>query len=109
VGLEDEHLFYLAKNPQDAADHVLRFYKVYHSARYVRDDLVIRVKKQLTDAQLAELNRDFAVLVKSGTIAHVQPYAQEQDHLDLPRIAFTHTKHKFGLVRALIDRINSFA
>lgn len=109
VSPEDEHLFYLAKNPQDAADHVLRFYKVYHSARYVRDDLVIRVKKQLTDAQLAELNRDFAVLVKSGTIAHVQPYAQEQDHLDLPRIAFTHTKHKFGLVRALIDRINSFA
>ncbi len=109
VSPEDEHLFYLAKNPQDAADHVLRFYKVYHSARYVRDDLVIRVKKQLRDAQLAELNRDFAVLVKSGTIAHVQPYAQEQDHLDLPRIAFTHTKHKFGLVRALIDRINSFA
>ena len=88
---------------------MLRFYRVYHSARYVRDDLVIRVKKQLTDAQLAELNRDFAVLIKSGTIAHVQPYAQEQDHLDLPRIAFTHTKHKFGLVRALIDRINSFA
>lgn len=109
VSPEDEHLFYLAKNPKDAADHVLRFYRVYHSARYVRDDLVIRVKKQLTDAQLAELNRDFAVLVKSGTIAHVQPYAQEQDHLDLPRIAFTHTKHKFGLVRALIDRINSFA
>lgn len=109
VSPEDEHLFYLAKSPQDAADHVLRFYKVYHSARYVRDDLVIRVKKQLTDAQLAELNRDFAVLVRSGTIAHVQPYAPEQDHLDLPRIAFTHTKHKFGLVRALIDRINSFA
>ena len=32
----------------------------------------------------------------------------EEDYLDLPRIAFTHTRSKFGLIRKLIDRINSF-
>lgn len=109
ISPEDENLFYLAKDPQDAVDHVLRFYAVYHSSRYVRDDLVIRLKKPLTEAQLDILNAEFAVLIKSGRIHQRGPYEQEHDHLDLPRIAFTHTRHKFGLIRALIDRINSFA
>lgn len=109
ISPEDENLLYLAKDPHDAADHVLRFYSVYHSSRYVRDDLIIRVKKPLTEAQLDILNEEFAVLVKSGRIEARAPHAQERDHLDLPRIAFTHTRHKFGVVRALIDRINSFA
>ena len=109
ISPEDENLFYIAKDPQDAAEHVLRFYAMYHSSRYVRDDLVIRVNRPLTDEQVETLNDEFSVLVKSGRIHQRNAYEQEHDHLDLPRIAFTHTRHKFGLVRALIDRINSFA
>lgn len=109
ISPEDENLFYLARDPQDAVDHVLRFYAVYHSSRYVRDDLVIRLKKPLTEAQIDILNTEFAVLIKSGRIHQRGPYEQEHDHLELPRIAFTHTRHKFGMIRALIDRINSFA
>ncbi len=109
ISAEDENLFYIARDPADAAAHVLGFYAVYHSARYVRDDLVIRIKKKLTEAQIEQLNDEFAILVKSGRIEQRDAYPQERDHLSLPRIAFTHTRHKFGLVRALIDRINSFA
>jgi uncharacterized protein (TIGR00730 family) len=109
ISPEDENLFYLARNPRDAAEHVLRFYALYHSSRYVRDDLIIRVKRPLTDEQIEILNDEFAILVKSGRITQRGPYDQERDHLDLPRIVFSHTRHKFGLVRALIDRINSFA
>ncbi|MEQ9207877.1 MAG: LOG family protein [Phycisphaerales bacterium] len=109
ISPEDNHLFYHAKNPQDAADHVMNFYSVYHSSRYVRDELVIRVKKVLTDDQIKILNDEFGVLVKSGDIHMSAPLPGEKDHLDLPRVVFTHTRYKFGLVRALIDRINSFA
>ncbi len=109
ISPEDENLFYLAKDPKDAADHVLRFYALYHSSRYVRDDLVIRVRRPLTDAQIETLNAEFSVLVKSGRIHQRGAFEQEHDHLGLPRIVLTHTRHKFGLVRALIDRINSFA
>jgi len=109
ISAEDENLIYWAKDPRDAAAHVLKFYAVYHSSRYVRDDLIIRIKKELTEEQLAILNEEFAVLVKSGKIEQRGAYPQERDHLDMPRIAFTHTRHKFGVVRALIDRINSFA
>lgn len=108
ISPEDFHLYHIAKDPQDAADHIFNFYKNYHSSRYVRDDLVIRIKHRLRDEDIATLNDEFGILVKSGTIHQCDAYPQERDHLSLPRIAFTHTRHKFGLVRSLIDRINSF-
>lgn len=102
----DTALYYRAANPADAAAHVARFYAGYHSSRYVGDDLVIRIRQALRPRQLAQLNREFAPLVRRGEIVQCPPYVQEEDHLDLPRIAFTHTRRDYGLVRRLIDRIN---
>ena len=108
ISPEDFNLFYRARSPQDAANHILNFYRNYHSSRYVRDDLIIRINNRLRDEDVESLNDEFGVLVKSGKIKQCEAYKQERDHLALPRIAFTHTRHKFGLVRLLIDRINSF-
>ncbi|MEX0876183.1 MAG: LOG family protein [Phycisphaerales bacterium] len=108
ISPEDFNLFYHAENSQDAAEHIFRFYRNYHSSRYVRDDLIIRIKKRLRDEDVESLNDEFGVLVKKGKIRLCDAYTQERDHLSLPRIAFTHTRHKFGLVRALIDKINTF-
>lgn len=106
ISPEDLGLFYFAKDPADATAHVLKFYKNYHSSRYVRDDLIIRTKKRLTADAVATLNAEFKGLVKSGTITQCEPYQEESDHLSMPRIAFTHTRRQFALVRKLIDRIN---
>jgi len=106
ISAEDESLFYVARDPADAADHVMRFYRVYHSARYVRDDLVIRLNYRLRDEDVEALNDEFGSLVKEGRIVQRGPYEVEDDHLDLPRIAFMHTRHHYGMVRRLIDRIN---
>lgn len=106
ISPEDENLFYIASTPADAAEHVTNFYRVYHSSRYVRDDLIIRLKKELSEEAIAILNEEFAVLVKSGKIEKRGAYSQEKDHLDLPRLVFTHTRYKYGVVRKLIDRIN---
>ena len=106
ISPEDLNLFYFAKDPADATAHVLKFYKNYHSSRYVRDDLIIRMKSRLTDDAVAMLNDEFGGLIKSGTITQRGPYKEENDHLDMPRLAFTHTRRQFSLVRKLIDRIN---
>jgi uncharacterized protein (TIGR00730 family) len=106
ISPEDVNLFYFAKDPADATQHVLRFYRNYHSSRYVRDDLIIRIKRRLTDDAVATLNDEFKGLVKKGAITQRDAYREESDHLDLPRIAFTHTRRQFALVRKLIDRIN---
>jgi uncharacterized protein (TIGR00730 family) len=107
ISPEDEHLLTFAETPEQAADAIEAFYRVYHSSRYVRDELVIRLKRPLRDAEVAALAREFAILVKRGTIEQRGALPGEDDHLDLPRLAFTHTRHKFGLVRKLIDRINA--
>ena len=90
-------------------EHVLRFYRVYHSSRYVDDELVFRLMRPLTDEQVDILNREFGDLVSTGRIRMCPPFDDETDHLDLPRLAFKHTRRQQGRVRALIDRINSFA
>ena len=106
IGEDDTALYYHAKDPHDAVRHVLDFYRNYHSSRYVGDDLVIRVRRRLEDGNLEILNQEFSGLVKSGQIRQSGPLEQEDDHLDYPRIIFTHTRRDFGMVRKLIDRIN---
>jgi uncharacterized protein (TIGR00730 family) len=108
ISPEDVHLYYTAKDPTDAANHIIRFYRNYHSSRYVRDTCVIRLHGHLREEDVAALNDEFAVLVKSGSITQRGALEGEDDHLHLPRIVFHHTRHKYGLIRKLIDRINDF-
>ena len=106
ISPEDLSLYYVAPTPQAAADHLAQFYRNYHSSRFVKDDFVIRVKNRLTPAALDTLNTEFAMLIKSGTITQRGPFDAETDARELPRIVFHFTKHKFGVLRRLIDRIN---
>jgi uncharacterized protein (TIGR00730 family) len=106
ISPEDVNLYYFAKDPEDAAEHVTKFYRMYHSSRYVKDDLVIRLRGALSQKCLDELNDDFKVLVKTGRIEQRGAMEGETDYLELPRLVFHHTRYKFGLVRSLIDRVN---
>jgi len=106
ISPEDLNLLHVAATPEAARDHVVRFYRNYHSSRYVKDDLVIRMKHRISEADLAAINEEFKGLLKRGTIVQCGPYEIEGEHLELPRLAFTHTKYHQGLIRALIDRIN---
>ncbi len=71
-------------------------------------NLVLRLLRPLTQEQLEQLNEEFAILIKTGRIEQSGPLEGEEDHLELPRVRFAHTRHHFGLIRAVIDRINSF-
>ncbi|MFN7429831.1 MAG: LOG family protein, partial [bacterium] len=108
-GEDDLSLYKLCATAKEAADHIEGFYRVYHSSRYIKDDLVIRLKRVLSDADVAGLNKRFASLIKPGGLAmHMRgPFPVEDDHLGLPRLVFTHTRHAYGKVRQLIDAINA--
>ena len=99
-------LYRICETPAEAAEHLLRFYRNYHSQRYWRDDLIIRLNQRLRDEDVAALNERFADLVAEGRMTQRGPYAEETDHLDLPRLCFTHTRHDYARVRLLIDAIN---
>jgi len=106
ISPEDTGLYYIARDAADARDHITRFYRIYHSSRYVKDDFVIRLRSALPEAAVARLADEFRVLIKEGTLTQRGPLEGETDALHLPRLVFHHTRHRFGLVRRLIDRIN---
>ncbi len=108
INAQDTAIYYIAPSVEDAAEHVLRFYRVYHSSRYVGEQLVLRLSRSLTDAQVELLNEQYSMLVHSGRIVQCGPLHDEEDHLELPRLALHHTRRDYGLLRSLIDRINGF-
>lgn len=105
---EDLNLYYRAPGVREAVEHIQQFYRRYHSSRYVKDTLVIRLLTPLTEPQIALLNEEFRDLIQEGSICAVAPHPEEDDHLDLPRLAFEHNRRAFGLLRAMIDQINKF-
>jgi len=104
----DQSLYYKASSPDDAMNHIIKFYKRYHSSRYVKEMLVIRLTETLSDEQVAILNKQYERLIKSGKMEMSSPQPGETDHLDLPRLVFHHTRVDYGIVRQLIDSINDF-
>ena len=106
ISPDDLNLFKIVDSPREAVELIQKFYRNYHSSRYVNDDLVIRLKASISEQDVARLSEEFAPLIRSGEMYLRGPLEVEDDHLDLPRLVFTHTRHNYGLVRKLIDRIN---
>jgi hypothetical protein len=51
IGAEDFKLFKIVHTPAEAVAEILQFYKVYHSARWVGDQLVLRLMHRLPTIQ----------------------------------------------------------
>jgi uncharacterized protein (TIGR00730 family) len=109
---EDLDLMYATHDPSDAVRYITDFYKMYHSMRYIRDLLVLRIEKPLSDKQLDLLNQEFKHLLKKGKIAQsLKPFDEERSApytFHLTRLSFYFKKDSFGNLTKLIHRINSF-
>lgn len=110
---EDMDLMYMTHDPEDAAAYVAGFYRMYHSMRYIRDLLVLRIEKPLSSEQLEQLNQEFKPLLKKGKFTQsLTPFEEEQNvpyTFHLTRLAFYFKKDNFAVLNRLIRRINSFA
>jgi len=75
----------------------------------VKDLLVIRLKTAPPATAIVALNKDFADIIKGAPIKSIKPTPDEmedQDHLDLARIAFGFNRRDYGRLRQLIDALN---
>ena len=106
VNPEDLNLYTITHDVEHAVQHVLAFYRNYHSQRFVRDDLIIRMHRPLTDEQVEELNASFGDLVHEGRIVPCTALASERRHLDMPRLRLAFTRRDYGRLKMMIDRIN---
>ncbi len=109
ISAEDFAFFKITDDIETAVDEVLRFYRVYHSSRYVGERLVIRLKGRLKPEAIDKLNLDFADLLKEGKFEQCDALRQERGEPEvfhLPRLIFTLRKRSFARLRLLIDAIN---
>ncbi|MCX8107757.1 MAG: cytochrome D ubiquinol oxidase subunit II, partial [Verrucomicrobiae bacterium] len=88
---------------------ITRFYRNYHSSRYVQERLVIRLHHVPSPSAIKALNEDFEDVITGPPIEVIEPTPEERednDCLHLPRIAFGFDRKSFGRLRELIDRLN---
>ena len=109
VSQEDFSFFKIAHDVDEAVSEVLQFYKIYHSARWVGEQLVFRICQPLSKNAVAELNKNFSDLVREGAIVQGSALRQEKNEPEiwnLPRLILTPYRNNFGRFRQLIDAIN---
>jgi hypothetical protein len=108
---DDLYLYQYTDNPDQAVKWITRFYRNFHSMRWVRDHLVIRLKYAPSDSAIEGLNEDFEDIINGDKIHRVQPTRDElddNDAVDLPRLAMGFDRRQYGRLRQLIDTLNSF-
>jgi hypothetical protein len=108
ISPEDLALYRIVHSPEEGVEWICRFYATYHSMRRVRNRLVLRLERELTAEQMAELNESYADLVREGNISKTGPARVEEDEPELqakPRISFNYTGRSAGRLTQLIWRI----
>lgn len=106
----DFSLFEKVCSVDEAVAKIRQFYKRYHSIRYVRGRLVMRLTSRLGPdevGQLAERFRD--MLLPGGTIAAsgaTEAELKDDDVINLPRLVIDFDRKSFGRLRKLIDLVN---
>lgn len=109
IDSDDLNLYLVTDSVDEAVDEIVSYYRVYHSSRFVRDQLVIRMVRQLPDDYVDELEREFKDIILRGRLRQREAFAAEEDvpHLvGLPRLALRFKRVNFGRLRMLINRIN---
>jgi hypothetical protein len=109
IAESDLHLFKVTNSVDDAIAEIVNFYRVYHSMRYVKGDLVIRLNRVISPTTLEKIQAVFGDIVKSGTFEQTNALPEESEEpllARLPRLKFRFDRHKLGRLRQLIDVVN---
>jgi uncharacterized protein (TIGR00730 family) len=112
VSASDFSLFEIVDSVDGALAGIARFYRRYHSMRYVGGQLVLRLTSPIREGDARELARTFAdILVPGGAVRLSGPLPSEQDEPELahlPRLVVDFDRDDFGGLRRLIDTVNGF-
>ena len=103
------NLVKILTSAEAAVKEITTFYRNYHSCRFVKQDLVIRLNHPPPPALIDRLNRDFADIVTDGKVRQTEPLPEEADDPDtlhLHRLLARFNREDFARLRQIIDVIN---
>jgi len=108
IDREDVGLYHMTESIDDAIDHILGFYRIYHSQRYVDGKLVLRLKIDVPDEKVAQLSQEFSDILRRPIERTTASSGERQDGdvPELPRLRLDFDRSHFGRLRQLIDRLN---
>ena len=109
ISPEDMALWHIAVDVNDAVAHIHKFYGNYHSMRYQKDDVILRIAHPPDAESLAGLAVDFADLLRPGGAFHLTGPEVEPADAPVPhyaRLVFPFNRRAPGRLRMLIDRLN---
>jgi hypothetical protein len=108
----DFNLFKITNNLEEAEKEILNFYYNFHSYRFVGQQLVIRLQREVPEGAIRRIRDDFdGILDGKKEIKVTQALPQEitePEIAHLPRLCVDFDRRSFGQLRKLIDRLNEF-
>jgi len=106
----DFSLFTRVASVEEAIHVIDRFYRRYHSLRWVNGRLVLRLTSEMEPAAIRDLEQRFRpLLTPQGGVRSSGALAAEADEPDiahLPRLVVDFSRQDFGGLRRLIDAVN---
>ncbi len=113
ISPHDTSLYRITDSVAEAVRLVVNFYQVYHSLRYVRGELVLRLQRPLPAELLERIRREFADILAGGDFEVLSEglpdEANEPELMHLPRLKFRFQRQAVGRLRQLVDLINTAA
>jgi uncharacterized protein (TIGR00730 family) len=109
ISPHDIELYSVTESVDEAVAEVERFYRVYHSQRFVGEHLVLRLQSRLAPERLTDLESEFAGLIRSGGFEQrgpLEPETVQPGLAQLPRLVFNYTRADAAGLRRLINALN---
>ncbi len=110
IDAADMNLFQVVRSAKAARDIILKFYRNFHSMRFVGDYLVIRIKEKLSSKNLERLSKSFKDIIVKGRIEPSSALPVESNETGisgLPRLIFHFDRKSYGRLKQMIDEINN--
>jgi hypothetical protein len=109
ISPDDLNLYHITDNSDEAVKIITRFYRNFHSSRFVKDLFVVRLKHTPTASAIEAMNEDFGDIIVGPKIQQIEATPEEvedDDNVALPRIAFGFNRRDYGRLRQLYEVLN---
>jgi hypothetical protein len=110
ISAPDPGLYRATDSVEEAVQEVVRFYRVYHSQRYVKGELVLRLQRAIGNRTLEKIQSEYKDILREGTFVLAEAVPGEENEPDLthlPRLRFRFNRKDLGRLRLLIDDLNA--
>jgi uncharacterized protein (TIGR00730 family) len=106
---EEFSFFRIVDTVEAAIGEIETFYRNFHSYRFVKRDLVIRLNHPPAPGLVERLNQNFGDILSGGEISETPALPDEANDpgtLDLHRLRVPFSRERFARLRQMIDMIN---